>query len=132
MKGAVKKPHQKQAGPNGSACIKTHSKRLVQWKNQPFCSVIKLPHIMKTTDKTGLDQVKKNIRKYFEENGIMEQYDTLYDAKALEVIGIEHKKRTRCFSKVNEQSSQAQATSGSVISVADLLNLVKGDAENTF
>ena len=25
-------------------------KRLVQWKNQPFCSIIKLPHKMKTTD----------------------------------------------------------------------------------
>ena len=86
--------------------------------------------IVKEYDFKSENAVKKNIRKYFEENGIMEQYDTLYDAKALEVIGIEGvKKEPDASGKVNEQGSQAQATSDSTISVADLLNLVKGDAE---
>ena len=42
-----------------------------------------------------LKQVKQNIRSYFEKNGIMENYNTLYDAKALEVIGIESIKKNQ-------------------------------------
>lgn len=77
-----------------------------------------------------LEAVPQNIREYFEKNGIMEKYDTLYDAKALEVIGIEGiKKETDASGSVGEQGSRAKATSVSDISVADLLNLVKGDAE---
>ena len=39
------------------------------------------------------------------------------------------KKEPDASGKVGEQSSRARATSDSIISIADLLNLVKGDAE---
>ena len=85
---------------------------------------------VKEFDFSNLDSLKKNIRSYFEKNGIMENYNTLYDAKALEVIGIESiKKETDASGKVSGIDPMAQTTSVSTISVADLLNLVKGDAE---
>ena len=84
---------------------------------------------VKEYDFSTLDAVPKNIRSYFEKNGVMESYDSLYDAHALEVVGIEGiKKESDASGKGYEQGSQAQATSDSKISIADLLNLVKGDA----
>lgn len=85
---------------------------------------------VKEYDFSELKQVKQNIRSYFEKNGIMENYNTLYDAQALEVIGIESiKKETDASGKGSGIDPMAQTTSVSTISVADLLNLVKGDAE---
>lgn len=85
---------------------------------------------VKEFDFKSLDSVPQNIRSYFEKNGAAEQYNSLYDAHALEVVGIEGiKKEPDASGKVNEQSSQAQATSDSTISIEELLNLVKGDAE---
>ena len=84
---------------------------------------------VKEYDFSTLDAVPKNIRSYFEKNGVMKSYDSLYDAHALEVIGIEGiKKESDASGKVYEQGSEAQATSDSIINIADLLNLVKGDA----
>jgi hypothetical protein len=46
------------------------------------------------------------------------------------VVGIEGvKKESDASGKVNAQSAQARATSDPVISIADLLKLVKGDAK---
>ena len=85
---------------------------------------------VKEFDFKSLKDVPKNIRSYFEKNGIMQSYNSLYDAHALEVIGIEGiKKESDASGKVGGQSPRAQATSNSTISIADLLNLVKGDAE---
>lgn len=85
---------------------------------------------VKEFDFRTLEAVPQNIRAYFEKNGISEKYNSLYDAHALEVIGIEGiQKESDASGKVGEQGSRAQATSDSKISIADLLNLVKGDAE---
>ena len=85
---------------------------------------------VKEFDFTSLNSLPKNIKSYFEQNGIMENYSSLYDARALEVIGIEGiKKESDASGKGNAQSELAQSTSDSTISIADLLNLVKGDAE---
>ena len=85
---------------------------------------------VKEYDSSSMSEVPENIRSYFEENGDMESYNSLYDARALEVIGIERvKKEPDDSGKVYEQGSEARATSDSIISVADLLDLVKGDAE---
>lgn len=85
---------------------------------------------VKEFDFRSLDAVPKNIRNYFEKNGISEKYNSLYDTHALEVIGIEGiQKESDASGRVGEQSSRAQATSDSIISIADLLNLVKGEAE---
>lgn len=86
---------------------------------------------VKEYDFKSLDGMPQNIRSYFNRNGIMEQYDTLYDTQALEVIGIESiKEEPDASVKVGEQSPRAQDTSdSSEIKVADLLELVKGDAE---
>lgn len=76
------------------------------------------------------DSLPQNIRAYFEKNGIMESYNTLYDAKALEVIGIEGvKKESDASVKGSENNPLAQDTSDSVISVADLLAHVNEDAQ---
>lgn len=86
---------------------------------------------VKEYDFKSLDGMPQNIRSYFNRNGIMEQYDTLYDTQALEVIGIESiKEEPDASVKVGEQSPLARDTSGSSeIKIADLLELVKGDAE---
>lgn len=86
---------------------------------------------VKEYDFKSLDGMPQNIRSYFNRNGIMEQYDTLYDTQALEVIGIESiKEEPDASVRGNEQSSMAQDTSdSSELKVADLLELVKGDAE---
>lgn len=86
---------------------------------------------VKEYDFKSLDGMPQNIRNYFNRSGIMEQYDTLYDTQALEVIGIESiKEEPDASVKVGEQSPRAQDTSdSSEIKVADLLELVKGDAE---
>lgn len=85
---------------------------------------------VKEFDFRSLKSIPKNVRTYFENNGIMETYDTLYDAKALEVVGIESiKKESDASGSVGEIGTLAKSTSDSTISVADLLALVKGDAE---
>ncbi len=85
---------------------------------------------VKEFDLKSLAAVPQNIRNYFEKNGIPEKYNSLYDAHALEVIGIEGiQKEPDASGKVGEIDSRAQATSDSTISIADLLNLVKGNAE---
>ncbi len=84
---------------------------------------------VKEYDFATMDAVPKNIREYFEKNGVMETYESLYDAQALEVIGVKKiKKESDASGKVYEQSPEAQATSDSKISIAELLSLVKGDA----
>ena len=85
---------------------------------------------VKEFDFKSLKDVPKNIRAYFENNGIEEKYNSLYDAHALEVVGIEGiKKESDASVKVGAQGARAQDTSDSTISIADLLKLVKGDAE---
>ena len=77
-----------------------------------------------------IKDVPKNIRAYFEKNGVMESYNSLYDTHALEVIGVEGiKKESDASGKVGAQGARARATSDSTISIANLLDLVKGDAE---
>ena len=84
---------------------------------------------VKEFDFTTLKAVPQNIRSYFEKNGAAENYSSLYDAHALEVIGIEGiKKEPDASVKVYGETPQARDTSDSTISVADLLNLVNGDA----
>ena len=79
---------------------------------------------------TSLEALPKNIRAYFEKSGIMENYDNLYDAHALEVIGIEGiKKEPDASVEVYGETPEARDTPDSEISIADLLALVKGDAE---
>ncbi len=83
---------------------------------------------VKEYDFKSLNDVPKNIRSYFEQNGIEEKYSSLYDARAFEVIEIEEiKKESDASGKVNEKNPQARATSDSTISIADLLQLVNGD-----
>ena len=85
---------------------------------------------VKEFDFTSMDTLPKNIKSYFEKNGIIDSYNSLYDTHALEVIGIEGiKKESDASGKGNGIAPLAQSTSDSTISIADLLNLVKGDAE---
>ena len=49
-RGCKESPKNKQAASKGAACKILREKRLVQWKNQPFCSIIKSLPKMKTTD----------------------------------------------------------------------------------
>ncbi len=85
----------------------------------------------KEFDYESSNRLPRNIREYFEKKGRGESYNSLYDARALEVIGIESiKEEPDASVRGNEQSSMAQDTSdSSEIKVADLLELVKGDAE---
>ena len=85
---------------------------------------------VKEFDFSSMNALPKNIRSYFEKNGISDSYNSLYDTHALEVIGIEGiKKELDASGEGNGKTPQAQSTSNSTISIADLLNLVKGDAE---
>ncbi len=85
---------------------------------------------VKEFDYQSADSLPQNIRAYFEKNGIMDSYTSLYDAKALEVIGVEGIKIEPDASvEGGEKVSLAQDTSDSSITVADLLALVKGDAQ---
>ncbi len=77
-------------------------------------------------------RLPKNIREYFEENGVLETHNRLYDAVALEVIGIESAKRESGASASGTDHSRrsvAKGTPNSIIKIADLLNLVNGDAK---
>ena len=85
---------------------------------------------VKEFDFTSMKSLPQNIKSYFEKNGIMDKYNNLYDAKALEVIGIEGiKKESDASGRGYGENPHAQATSDSTISIADLLKLVKGKAE---
>ncbi len=85
---------------------------------------------VKEFDFTSMNALPKNIKSYYEKNGIMDKYNNLYDAKALEVIGIEGiKKESDASGRGDGETPPAQATSDSTISIADLLKLVKGDAK---
>ncbi len=78
----------------------------------------------------SLNAMPQKIREYFEKNGIMDRYDSLYDAKALEVVGVEKiKKESDASGSVGGETPRAKSTSDSTISIADLLALVKGDRE---
>ena len=86
---------------------------------------------VKEFDYESSNRLPRNIREYFEKKGRAESYNSLYDARALEVINVESiKEEPDASVRGNEQSSMAQDTSdSSEIKVADLLELVKGDAE---
>ena len=86
---------------------------------------------VKEFDYESSNRLPRNIREYFEKKGRGESYNSLYDARALEVINVESiKEEPDASVRGNEQSSMAQDTSdSSKIKVADLLELVKGDAE---
>ena len=86
---------------------------------------------VKEFDYESSNRLPRNIREYFEKKGRGESYNSLYDARALEVINVESiKEEPDASVRGNEQSSMAQDTSdSSEIKVADLLELVKGDAE---
>ena len=85
---------------------------------------------IKEFDFQSADSLPRNIRGYFEKNGIMDSYRSLYDAKALEVIGIEGiKKESDASVEGGENDSLAQDTPDPVISVADLLALVNENAK---
>ena len=84
---------------------------------------------VKAFDVSSLNTIPQNIREYFERAGIDDEYISLYDVKALEVVGIESiKKETDASAKVGE-NSRARGTSDSYrISVSELFKLVNGDA----
>ena len=85
---------------------------------------------VKEFDFSSLTALPKNIKAYFEKNGIMDSYNSLYDTHALEVIGVEGiKKESDASGKGNARGALAQSTSDPTISIANLLDLVKGDAE---
>ena len=85
---------------------------------------------VKAFDVSSLTAVPENIRAYFEANGIMPEYSRLYDTEALEVIEIEGiKKESDASGKVGGNKPRARATSDSKISIADLIDLVNGDAQ---
>ena len=74
---------------------------------------------VKEFDFKSMNSVSKNIRSYFEKNGVMNTYDSLYDARALEVIGIEEiKKESNASGKGNGIYPLAQSTSDSTISIS--------------
>lgn len=62
-----------------------------------------------------LDSVPQIICSYFEKNGIENSYNSLYDARALEVIGIEGIKKSDASGEVYGKSPEARATSDSEI-----------------
>ena len=78
-----------------------------------------------------LSEIPVNIRKYFEENGVQETHNRLYDAEVLEVISVESAKKESgaSASVANRKRLGAKGTPNSTIKVADLLGLVNGDAE---
>lgn len=85
---------------------------------------------VKEFDFKSLDSAPQNVRSYFEKNGIEDSYNSLYDARALEVIGIEGiKKESDASGEVYGKTPEARATSNSEISIAELLKIVKGDSE---
>ncbi|MBQ3503779.1 MAG: hypothetical protein IJA75_03640 [Oscillospiraceae bacterium] len=74
----------------------------------------------------------KNILEYFRRAKTSGGYNTLYDMRALEVVSIESAKKEFDASGSAAGSTvqpEAKTTSNSNIRVADLLDLVKGDAE---
>ena len=82
-------------------------------------------------DKPG-NTPPKNILAYFKAQKASKDYNTLYDLKALEVVGIESTKKefgASASAANGETPSGAKSTPNSTISVANLLGLVKGDAE---
>lgn len=72
-----------------------------------------------------------NIRKYFENHGLISPHQRLYDAKALEVIAIESEKEefdASASGTNRKKRSVAKGAPNSTIRVSDLLDLVKGEA----
>ena len=80
----------------------------------------------------NLADLPKRILNYFRKNGGETTYNTLYDAKALEVLSIEKaEKEFGASASVADSKTQsgAKGTPNSTIRVADLLSLVKGKSE---
>lgn len=85
---------------------------------------------VKEFDYRTIDAAPKNIRNYFKKSGIMESYNSLYDVKALEVIGVEGiKKEPNASGKVYGLNPEAHATFDSKISIEKLFKLVNRDAQ---
>ncbi len=76
-------------------------------------------------------EIPKNIRRHFEENGEQETHNRLYDAEVLEVIAIEGTKKESgaSASVANRKRLGAKGTPNSTIKIAELLDLVNGDAK---
>ena len=76
-----------------------------------------------------LSEIPENIRKYFEENGVQETHNRLYDAEVLEVISVESAKKEpgASASVANRKRLGAKGTPNSTIKIADLLALVNGE-----
>lgn len=79
----------------------------------------------------SLAELPKNIRAYFEKNGIDDTHNRLYDAIALEVIAVESTKKESgaSASVASQKRLGAKGTPNSAIKIADLLALVNGDAK---
>lgn len=80
----------------------------------------------------NFERLPRNIRSYFEKNGIITPHNRLYDAVALEVVAVESAKKESGASASGTESetqSVAKGTPNSTIKIADLLGLVNGDAK---
>ena len=85
---------------------------------------------VKSFDVSPIERVPQKIREFFEKNGFDDEYNKLYDVKALEVINVEKiEKESDASGKGNGETPLARATSDSFkISVSEMLRLVNGDA----
>lgn len=87
---------------------------------------------VKEYDSNDGNPMPKNILDYFTKAKESGKYRSLYDLKALEVVGIEGAKKELGASAIvadGRSGPEANSTPNSSIRVADLLGLVKGDAE---
>jgi hypothetical protein len=89
---------------------------------------------VKEYESVSTSPLPKNILDYFRRNRTTRTNNRLYDVKALEVIGVERAEAEKEFGAsaiVAERPgrSVANSTPNSTIKVADLMGLVKGDAE---
>lgn len=78
------------------------------------------------------ERLPKNIRKYFVDKGALETHNRLYDAVALEVVAIEGAKKESGASASGTDRTKrkvAKGTPNSTIKIAELFDLVNGDAK---
>ena len=82
---------------------------------------------VKEYDSNTIGTIPQNVKNYFAKNKKQPEYRRLYDAKVLEVVSIEKEPSASASVSVPE-GADAKGTLDPSISVADLLNLVNGDA----
>ena len=80
--------------------------------------------------KTLNNMLPENVADYFEQHGKQDKYSKVYDSKVLSIEKVEIKIEPNGSEKRNQQNAESYLPPlGSVVSIRDLLSLVKGDAE---